>query len=74
MLETRRRLRKALYMPAMAARRYNPLTTPLCERLLAKGKAKKQMIAAAMRKLLHLVYGVLKSGQPFNPNFITTNA
>jgi len=26
-----------------------------------------QVIVAAMRKLLHIVYGVLKSGQPFNP-------
>ncbi|MCY6490282.1 IS110 family transposase [Leptolyngbya sp. GGD] len=69
-----RRLRKALYMPAMAARRCNPLITPLCERLLEKGKAKKQVIGAAMRKLLHLVYGVLKSGQPFNPNFRAADA
>jgi transposase len=69
-----RRLRKALYMPAMAARRCNPLITPLCERLLEKGKAKKQVIAAAMRKLLHLVYGVLKSGQPFDPNFMAAKA
>ncbi len=67
-----RRLRKALYMPAMAARRCNPLIVPLCERLLKKGKAKKQVIGAVMRKLLHLVYGVLKSGRPFDPNFLAT--
>ncbi|MBW4441997.1 MAG: IS110 family transposase [Plectolyngbya sp. WJT66-NPBG17] len=67
-----RRLRKALYMPAMAARRCNPLIVPLCERLLEKGKAKKQVIGAVMRKLLHLVYGVLKSGRPFDPNFLAT--
>lgn len=63
------RLRKALYLPAMAARRFNPLIAAFCERLLAKGKAKKQVIGAAMRKLLHLAYGVLKSGCPFDPNF-----
>jgi transposase len=63
------RLRKALYLPAMAARRWNPLIAAFCERLLAKGKAKKQVIGAAMRKLLHLAYGVLKSGCPFDPNF-----
>lgn len=63
------RLRKALYLPAMAAKRFNPLIAAFCERLLAKGKAKKQVIGAAMRKLLHLAYGVLKSECPFNPNF-----
>ncbi|MBD2080406.1 transposase [Leptolyngbya sp. FACHB-17] len=63
------RLRKALYLPAMSARRFNPLIAAFCERLLAKGKAKKQVIGAAMRKLLHLAYGVLKSGCPFDPNF-----
>ena len=63
------RLRKALFLPAMAARRFNPLISALCERLLAKGKVKKQIIGAAMRKLLHLAYGVLKSGCPFNPSF-----
>jgi transposase len=62
------RLRKALYLPAMSARRFNPLITAFCERLLAKGKVKKQVIGAAMRKLLHLAYGVLKSGCPFNPS------
>jgi transposase len=68
------RLRKALFLPAMVARRWNPLITPFCERLLAKGKAKRQVIGAAMRKLLHLAYGVLKSGRPFDPNFATAAA
>lgn len=65
------RLRKALFLPAMSARRWNPLIREFCERLLAKGKPKRQVIGAAMRKLLHLAYGVLKSGCPFDPNFLT---
>jgi transposase len=28
------------------------------------------IIVAAMRKLLHLAYGVLKSGQPFDPHYL----
>jgi hypothetical protein len=28
-----------------------------------------QIVAAAMRKLVHLVYGVLKSGKPFDPEY-----
>lgn len=60
-------LRKHLYMPALAAYRYNPVIKALRQRLLAKGKHKMAIVGAAMRKLLHIVYGVLKSGRPFDP-------
>jgi len=33
--------------------------------LLANKKAPMKVVGAAMRKLLHIVYGVLKSGKPF---------
>jgi transposase len=62
---------KVLYMPALVARRYNPLIRTFCERLLAKEKSKMAVIGAAMHKLLRLVFGVLKSQQPFDPNFLT---
>ena len=61
-------LRKHLYMPALAAFRWNPAIKVLRQRLLAKGKHKMAIVGAAMRKLLHIVYGVLKSGKPFDPN------
>lgn len=60
-------LRKALYMPARVARRHNPVLRAFCDRLAAKGKHPKQVLVAAMRKLLHLIWGVLKSGRPFDP-------
>jgi transposase len=63
------RLRKCLYFPAMTALRWNPLIKALGLRLSAQGKPKMLIIGAAMRKLLHLAYGVLKSGQPFDANF-----
>lgn len=69
-----RRLRKALYLPAITAQRFNPRIAPFCKRLLANGKAKKQVIGAVMRKLLHLAYAILKSGKPFDPNFGTATA
>lgn len=62
-----RHLRTALFYPALSAMEHNPLVKPLVTRMQENGKAKKQRVAAAMRKLLHIVYGVLKSGQPFNP-------
>ena len=63
------RLRKALYFPAMTALRFNPLIKAFGLRLSAAGKSKMLILGAAMRKLLHIAYGVLKSRQPFNPDF-----
>jgi len=63
------RLRKSLYFPAITALRFNPLIKAFGLRLLAQGKSKMLIVGAAMRKLLHLAYGVLKSRQPFNPDF-----
>lgn len=62
-------LRKALYMPAMVACRYNPAIRAFCTRLKANGKNGKAIVCAAMRKLIHLSFAILKSGQPFDPNF-----
>ena len=62
-------LRKALYLPAVVAKRHNPVIAAFCDRLLARGKRPMQVVVAAMRRLLHLAFGVLKSGQPFDPNF-----
>lgn len=63
-------LRRALYMPAVVAKRCNPIINVFCERLIAMGKPPKVAVGAAMRKMLHIVYGVLKSGKPFDPNYL----
>ena len=61
-------LRAALYMPAMSAMRYNPAVVALVARLKSRGRLKpKQIVVAAMRKLLVLCFGVLKTGKPFDP-------
>jgi transposase len=60
-------LRSALFMPALTAQRYNPVLRAFAQRLQANGKLPKQIVVAVMRKLLHLAYGILKSGQPFDP-------
>jgi len=65
-----RHLRMTMYMPALSARRTNPLVKDFCDRLQARGKAKKAVLGAAMRKLLCLAFGVLKSGVPFDPHFV----
>lgn len=62
-------LRKLLYLPAVAATRCNPHIKATYERLIARGKPKMAAIGAAMRKLAHLCFGVVKTGQPYNPNW-----
>lgn len=63
-------LRQALYMPAIVAKRWNPIIRSFCERLLLSGHQPMEVVCAAMRKLLHLAYGVLKSDAPFNPDYL----
>ena len=66
------RLRKALYFPAIAAIKYNPYIKAMSLRLKERGLCPMQIIGAAMRKLVHLAYGVLKSGRPFDPALAKT--
>ncbi|MBN8522902.1 MAG: IS110 family transposase [Rickettsiaceae bacterium] len=64
-------LRKAFYMPAIVSLRFNPIIKGFAERLSSVGKAKMIVVIAAMRKLLHIIYGVLKNKTPFNKNVKT---
>lgn len=59
-------LRRALYFPAIVAKRHNPVIQAFCARLTARGLAPMAVIGAAMRKLIHLAYGVIAHGRPFD--------
>lgn len=63
------RLRKALYMPAIVAVKYNPIMSRFYLKMLEKGKPKKVVICAVIRKLFVFAYGALKSGQKFDPEY-----
>lgn len=58
-------LRKALYMPAMVTLAKTQWGHAFMNRLVASGKAPMVILGAMMRKLIHVAFGVLKSGQPF---------
>lgn len=64
------RFRTALYMPALAAMRFNPIVQTLVKRLHERGKKRMTIVGAVMRKLVHLAFGVLKNDQPFDPNYL----
>ncbi|RRV78732.1 IS110 family transposase [Stutzerimonas stutzeri] len=61
------RLRSALYMPAMVALYRTAWGRRYRDRLADNGKPAKVIIGAMMRKLVHVAFGVLKSGRKFDP-------
>ena len=67
-------LRAALYWPAITAMRHCPAFKEFAARLAAKGKPKKVIICAVMRKLMHIIYGVLKHQTPYDPTKVLGHA
>jgi len=65
------RLRSILYFPAMVALRHHPPARAFGQRMRDRGKAEMVILCAFMRKLLHVVFGVLKNQQPYDPSFHT---
>ena len=63
------RVRAVLYRVAVVATRYHPPLKALYERLRARGKAKQAALGAALRKLVHLGFGVLKNRQPYQADY-----
>lgn len=61
-------LRKALYMPAMTALYRTVWGKRFRERLASASKPPMLIIGAMMRKLIHVAFGVLISGKPFDPS------
>lgn len=64
------RLRNILYMPALNAKRYNEALQPFVKRLQNNGLAPKAIVGAVMRKLVHIIFGMLKNNSCFNPNLV----
>ena len=59
------RWRARLFLPALTAARYNADVRALHERLIGAGKARMSAAGAAMRKLVHIAFGVFKHQQPY---------
>jgi len=64
-----RKLKTALFFPAFTVIKHNPVVIALAIRLQKKNKEKMVIVGAAMKKLLQIAYGVLKSETPFDPNY-----
>lgn len=59
-------VRKWLYMSALSVKRYDPDFRQWAAELQARGKSGMCIVVAIMRKLLHLVHGVLKAGEDYD--------
>lgn len=66
-----RRLRTALFFPALVAKRSQPFFTAFAQRHLDHGHCPMSVVAILMHKLIRIVFGVLKSGQPFDLALLT---
>jgi transposase len=67
-------LRGAMWWPAISAMRYNPVIREFAAKLRKAKKHNFAIIIAVIRKLLHLVYGVIKNNKPFDPNWTAQKA
>jgi transposase len=66
------RLRRSLYMAALVAKRYDPGFRAFADRIAGNSpKRAKTVVVATMRKLAHVIYGVLKSQTPYDPILIS---
>lgn len=62
-------VRRALYMAALSAVRFNSVLNAFYLRLLNQGKPKKVALVACMHKLLSILNAICKSGQPWQEDF-----
>jgi transposase len=60
-------LRRAVYLAANAARRYDSVFKEHYDRLAARGKHPKQALGAVATKLLRVIHAVLKTQKPYDP-------
>lgn len=66
-------VRKALYMAALVAVRFNAPLKAVYTRLRAKGQAAKVALTAVSRKLLTMLNAMLRDGRPWSPNLAGTS-
>jgi transposase len=63
------RMRRALYMPALSSMQHNPILRDFADRLRAAGKHPRAIVGAVMRKLLRMLFAVVKTGTPYDLEF-----
>jgi transposase len=65
-------LRHALYLAAFVAARCSPEWRARYERLLARGRAKKEAFTILARALLRVIYHLLRTGEAYDPTLLNS--
>ncbi|UYF72048.1 IS110 family RNA-guided transposase [Acinetobacter ursingii] len=63
------KVRSKLYMAAVVAIQHNPHIKIMYNRLINNGKSKMSALCAAMRKLIHIAFAVLKHNTPYDEKY-----
>ncbi|MDY2588545.1 IS110 family RNA-guided transposase [Winogradskyella aquimaris] len=66
-----RKLRNLLFLCAFSACKHNKACRDLYERIIAKGKSKKLALIAVANKLLKQAFAIVKSGLPYDENYVS---
>jgi transposase len=61
-------VRRALYLAALSAARFNAALKPFFERLIAKGKPPKAVLIAVARKLVVLANTLISENRTWEPH------
>ena len=67
-------MRKALYLPAMSAMTSYPFFVAIRDKMSKLGKRPKVIICSIMRRLVHIIFGVLKNKTVFEQEKLQNNA
>jgi transposase len=62
-------VRQALFMPALVAKRYNPLLQRFAQELAERGKTNRAILGALSHKMLRILVGMLRTKTDFDPNW-----
>lgn len=65
------KIRSTLYLSSLSCIRSNSPFKKFYERLREKGKPAKVALIAVARKLLHIIFAIIKSGKAFDPCYIS---
>ena len=60
-------LRRSLWLAANRARQHDPRLREYYDKLRRKGKPHRVAVTAVARKLCHIVYAVMRDGEPYDP-------
>ena len=60
-------LRRSMWLAANRARQYDPKLRAYYDKLRRKGKPHRVAVTAVARKLCHVVYAVMRDGEPYDP-------